>query len=273
MRASEWLIGAALLLAFSPALISMAKVWASVDYTSHGFLVPAVAVWIAWQQARLMPLRSPGSPGPGLALCSLALLLYALGLGGGGTALQGLAFVIAVAGAVASLRGTAGLRTLAFPIGFLLFMVPLPEDWITPLVVQLQLAVSSLSVDLLHAFGVPVARNGNVLLIPGGERLFVDEACSGITSIVTLTPLSVLLAYYAAEGWWRRALLVAAVTPIAMFWNGVRVVATVLFATWFGAQQATEPSLHELAGILTFVAACLVLIGIGAVLRRPLRAA
>ena len=47
MRAKEKLIAAFLALAFVPAVIALARVWSSVDYYSHGFLVPLVAVWIA----------------------------------------------------------------------------------------------------------------------------------------------------------------------------------------------------------------------------------
>ena len=74
--------------------------------------------------------------------------------------------------------------------------VTLPDSWLTALIARLQRVVSYLSLQILHAFSVPVLREGNVMELPGGETLFVDVACSGITSIVTLFPLAVFLAYF-----------------------------------------------------------------------------
>lgn len=273
MRSSEWVLVGGLLVAFVPALLSLSAVWSSVDYYSHGFLVPVVAFWIARQQAGRAALRSGAGTPLGLAVLVVALGLYAVGLTGGSASLQGLAFIGALAGLVLHLRGPDALRALAFPIAFLGFMIPLPGDWITPFIVKLQLIVSSGAVDFLHLFDVAVARQGNVLLLPGGETLFVDEACSGITSIVTLTPLAVVLAYYTGRGVWRRVALVAAVLPVAMLWNLVRVVATVVAARSYGAEVATGSALHESAGLVTFVAACLVLIGLSSLLRRGPQAA
>jgi exosortase/archaeosortase family protein len=97
----------------------------------------------------------------------------------------------------------------------------------------------------------------------------VEEACSGITSIVALTPLAVMLAYYTQRTPWRRLALVAAVAPAAMGANLLRVVFTVIVAQSLGAERATNSALHEAAGLLTFVLACLALIGLGALLRGP----
>jgi exosortase len=269
MRAKEKLIAAFLALAFAPAVIALARVWSSVDYYSHGFLVPLVAYWIAQREGntRLRP-RDERAPA-GAAVIGLSLALYAAGLAASGAGLQGLGLIVAVAGGALYLLGPEGLRALAFPIAFLVFMLPLPSAWLTPLILDLQLSVSSAAVALLHALGVAVAREGNVILLASGDSLFVEEACSGITSLVTLTPLAVMLAYFTQRARWRRLALVAAVVPAAMGANLLRVVFTVIAAQHLGAERATSSALHESAGLLTFVLACLALIGLGALLRRP----
>jgi exosortase len=199
----------------------------------------------------------------------LALALYAAGLVAGAAGLQGLGLIVAVAGGALYLLGPEGLRAVAFPIAFLVFMLPLPSAWLTPVIVDLQLLVSSAAVAFLHSFGATVAREGNVILLAGGDSLFVEEACSGITSIVTLTPLAVMLAYFTQRTAWRRLALVAAVVPAAMVANLLRVVFTVISAQHLGAERATSNALHESAGLLTFALACLALIGLGALLRGP----
>jgi exosortase len=268
MQPREWLLVGLLVASFAPALLALAQVWASVDYQSHGFLVPIVALWSLYRER---PLRAHLEATPdrrGLGVVGLALVAYLLGLAAGEVALQGVALVGAVAGLVLYSRGARWLRALAFPLGFLIFMVPPPSSWITPAIVRLQLLVSSASVALLEAFSVPVTRDGNVLNLPGGESLFVAEACSGVTSIITLAPLAVLLGHYTLRCWEFRLVLFAAVVPLAMAGNLARVVATVLASIATGTERATTGPLHEAAGLLTYLAACGMMLALGALLRR-----
>jgi len=268
MRRVEWVLLGALALAFVPALLDLAGIWFSVDHYSHGVLVPLVAGWTAAQSPVLR--RPPIEPreGRGLALLAGALVAYAFGLGANLPSLEGLALVAAVAGLVLYLFGRPGLARLAFPVGFLLFMVPLPPTWLAPVIVRLQLVVSSAAAALLQAGGFEVAREGNVLLLPGQVSLFVAEACSGITSIVTLTPLAVVLAHLTERTLGRRLVLVASVVPLAMLGNLLRVIGTVVAARAIGARPATEGPLHEAAGVLTFAFSCALLLLVGSALRR-----
>ena len=272
MRKTEWALTALLALAFLPGGIALARTWFSVDYYSHGFLVPLFALWAAHQRGRLRMQRVLVRESGGTALLAVALGVYALGLMSGSPGLQWLALVTAVAGGVLYLWGGEHLRALAFPIAFLLFMVPLPASWLNPLIVELQLLVSSAALGLLHAFGFTIARAGNVLLLPGGQSLFVSEACSGITSIVVLTPLAVALAYLSERSWGRRFAIVAAAVPAAMLGNLVRVFVTAVAADAYGVERATNNALHEFAGLLTFALSCLLLIGVGPLLRLLSRA-
>ena len=259
----EWLLVVGVAAAFAPAFIAMSRVWSSVDYASHGYLVPFVALWAATGKRRLLPTLERRRDNRGLAVLFLSFGLYLVGAATSWTALQGVAFVVAVAGAVLTLRGPAWLRALSFPIAYLLFMVPLPDAFITPVIVELQLAVSSAGVWLLRLFGLPILRVGNVIEMPGDVSLFVAEACSGITSVVTLLPLGVFLAYFTERTLARRLVICAAVVPIAMAGNLLRVIATVLAAREVGAEAATAGSGHELVGVLSYVLGCLALLGVG----------
>lgn len=269
MRRVEWLLVALLTLAFAPAGVAMARVWVSFDYYSHGFLVPLVAVWVAREKAAVRDWPLVRDPRGG-ALIAIALAIYVLGLLAGEVTLQGIALVTAVAGAVCYLWGGAGLRTLAFPTGLLVFMVPIPPSWLNPLILDLQLLVSVAAVGVARAFGVAVVREGNVLVLPAGQSLFVAEACSGITSIVTLTPLALVLAYFTSRRLRTRGTIVACVIPAAMLGNLLRVVVTLLAADAVGVERATGNPLHEFAGLLTFLLACGLLVALSAALReRP----
>jgi len=265
---SEWILLALIAVVFAPALLSLAEVWWNVDYQSHGFLVPVVSLWVLLRE-RLAWRRLPVQPDArGLALLGLAFGAYLVAIGIGSVPLQGVALVAALTGAVLRARGPRWLRHLAFPIGFLIFMIPVPPSWIQPLIVKLQIFVSEASVRVLSLLGAVVLREGNVLTLPGGDSLFVAEACSGVTSVITLAPLGVLVAYLTLRRPWTRALLIASVIPLAMAGNLVRVVVTVLAAQRFGAGVATEGPPHELLGMLTYGVAVGLLLAAGAALRR-----
>jgi exosortase len=115
---------------------------------------------------------------------------------------------------------------------------------------------------------VAVGREGNVIRLASGDALFVAEACSGITSLISLIPVGVLIARFTQEGLGRRLALVAAVVPAALLCNGIRVVATVIAANRFGVERATSGPLHESAGLLTSSFAVLLVIALGALMSR-----
>ena len=104
--------------------------------------------------------------------------------------------------------------------------------------------------------------------LPSGEALFVAEACSGITSLLSLIPVGVLLARFTQTGAWRRVALVASVVPAALLGNAIRVIATVLAAGAWGAERATSGTLHEFAGMLTSAFAVLLVVAFGLALAR-----
>jgi exosortase len=267
IQRSEWLLAALLLLVFAPAAIALGGVWSSVDYYSHGFLVPLVAYWTASRsRMRFSPMANRDRRG--FAVAALAAAVYGVGLATSVVSLQGLGLVAAIVACALYLGGVQGVRVLAFPLAFLVFMVPLPQAWITPLIVKLQLIVSATAVDLLGWLGSGAASQGNVIQLPGGDQLFVAEACSGITSIVTLTPLAVMFAYFTESTLARRLTIVLAVVPAAMLGNLLRVSVTVAAAERYGAEAATGNLLHEFAGLITFTLACLALIGLGALMKR-----
>lgn len=264
----EAALAALLLLAFTPLFVRLAAEWSTRAEYGHGFLVPVVSLFALLRDRRRLARLPRATSGIGFVALALSIALYVLATAAGLTALAGLTFPAALASGIWWLRGAAWARALAFPIGFLLFAVPLPEPWLAPLVVRLRLFVTEAAVAVLHAFGLPVAREGNVLLLPGGGELFVADACSGVSALVTLSPLAVLLAWFTERGLWRRLVLVASVLPIALAGNLVRIVGTALAALRFGTEAATEASAHESLGLMAYVGGCLALLAVGAAMRR-----
>src|SRR5262249_3098900 len=141
------------------------------------------------------------------------------------------AFLIAVVGVIWTLAGTAVLKSLAFPLFLLLFMVRVPLFIYQRVTFPLQLLASGAAEVVLQGIGIPVLRNGNVLELPN-RQLQVVEACSGIRSLLSLTFLALAYSQFFDKRWWMKPLLVAATVPIAITANSVRVIITGLLSEY-----------------------------------------
>jgi exosortase/archaeosortase family protein len=96
--------------------------------------------------------------------------------------------------------------------------------------------------------------------------LYVADACSGLTSIVTLLPLACIVAYFLSHGVWRRVVVVASVVPLALAANIFRVIVTVQLVSSQGVEFA-QGLLHESFGVATYVLGTLAVIGVARILR------
>lgn len=196
MSRTEVMLVGVLALIWVPGLLALSEVVSTVEYASHGYLVPLVALWAATaHRERLAELPSEPLPG-GLLILGGVGVGYVAGLLFGQATILGLLAVATVVACVLALRGPGWVKAPRFPLAYLLFMVPLPISWATPVIVKLQVLVSTIGVRILRGGGVAVFREGNVLTLPGDESLFVAEACSGITFLITLISIGVFIAYF-----------------------------------------------------------------------------
>jgi exosortase len=179
--------------------------------------------------------------------------------------LAGIGIPLLLGATAYSVGGGRLLRACSVPLVFLLLMVPPPPQVQDRLLVGLKPIVARLAVGLLQELGYTIAGVGNRILMPAGE-LFVADACSGLTSLVTLTPLSAVVAYFLSHGVWRRLVVVASVVPLAILGNIARVAITVALVDRFGLGYA-EGLLHETFGVSTFVVGTGALIAIAKALR------
>ena len=254
--------GGAAVVAATPLLIAFAWLYADVipalvrqwaadpDY-SHGFFVVPLAVFFAWKRRAALaalPLRPHMA---GLAVLLVSLGLFIAGRYGSELFLTRVSMVGVLAGLILFLVGPAHLRRLVLPIAFLLFMIPLPAIVFNYVAFPLQLLASRLGALVISATGVPVLREGNVLLLPG-RSLEVAEACSGIRSLLSLLMLAIVLGYFTERRAGPRAAIAIAAVPIAVIANAVRVAGTGLASYWI-SPDAAEGFFHTFSGWLMFV--------------------
>lgn len=236
-------------LIFAANLRQLVHTWSTDANYSHGFLVPFLSLYFANEAARRGPIARKGGFVIGTMLViaaifgRLATILVPIGIIGDA------ALVLGLAGVVALLAGTPALRRFAFPLAFLAFMIPLPIALYTMLASPLQLLVSKVASGILNTIGVPVLCQGNLMTLPGGVRMFVAEACSGMRQLTGFLALTTAVAYLSPRPWWYRGVLVASAVPIAMTANIIRVVLTGLIMHHLDPQFATG-SFHTIEGLL-----------------------
>jgi exosortase len=164
-----------------------------------------------------------------------------------------------IAGCVLLSAGWPALRVLAFPIGFLFFAVPMPEWLIDAATVPLKVSISDAVTLILYAAGYPIAQNGVMIMI-GSYQLLVKDACSGMNSIFALSAIGVFYAYvFRSNEKIRSLLLLAAIVPITIAANFIRVMTLVLIA-YYGGPDLLEGIVHDLTGLGLFVVAIILLL-------------
>lgn len=261
------IVPAALTLAmFGKVLLGMGRQWYDDENYSHGFLIPVMSAYLIYERRGQLASTARAPSLWGIPALAGALAVLLLGAFGAELFLQRASFIAVLAALVLLTTGVAYLRVLAFPLAFLLFMVPLPTIVMNAVAFPLQLLAARVATATLHLAEVPVLREGNVILLPG-TTLEVAEACSGIRSLQALLALGAMYAYFFEHVTWKRWALVALSVPIAIFANVVRVAGTGLLVRWSGV-EAAEGFYHSFSGWLVFVLAFAILAGASAGLRR-----
>lgn len=234
--------------------------------TEHGWLILGLSAWLFWQNLRREPVR----PAPAATVAAGGALLGGLALHALGYAVQQTR--ISLVGALVFAWGVLALaggrrwgRAAVFPLGFMLFA--LPVNVLDTAGFWLRLWVIEASHGLAHAVGIGVIRSGTQLFAPDGAYQYdVAAACSGVRSLMALLALSLLVGYLNFRPWWLRALFLLASLPFTYVGNVVRISA-IIVAAELGGQRAGV-IVHEWAGFLVFVIVLGLVLATAGVLRR-----
>ncbi len=250
--------GALLIACYAPILYRMGWQWAHDENMGHGFFVPIVAGFIAWQRRGALAATPPRTNNWGLLLVVWAALQAIVATLGAELFTARLAFIIALFGVILYLGGKDWIRILFFPLLLLLFMIPIPAIIYAQLTLKLQTLASELGEVMIGWMGIPVLRAGNTLQLPS-QTLDIAEACSGIRSLLSLGFLSLVYAYFMDKRVWMRWVLLAATVPIAIAANGIRVAVTGELSEI--NTNLAQGAYHEMEGYIVFIVALVALIG------------
>ena len=249
------LAGGALLASFATlyrhVVVKLVHDWATDDNYSHGFLILPLAVYLAWERRPRLAELAPQPSVTGLLIVLASVAVLAAGTLGAELFLTRVSMIGVLAGAIVFLYGWRHLKTLAFPVGFLLLMIPLPALVFNQIAFPLQLLASRAGEMALSVLRIPVLREGNVIVL-AHTTLEVAEACSGIRSLVSLLTLGIAYGYFIDPRSWMRVTIALSTIPIAIAANGMRVAGTGIAAHYYGPEAATG-FFHTFSGWLVFV--------------------
>jgi exosortase len=257
-NAVVWTTGL-LLACYAPLLAGLGRLWSTDQDMSHGFFVLPVTAFVVWRrraELAAIPLKTNWW---GLAIAVGGAAQMLLGTLAAQIFVARTAFLVSLAGAVLSLGGKRALIILAFPLSLLLFLFPIPAIIYAHITLPLQIFASSVAEAVLNTIGIPVLRDGNILELPH-DKLSVVEACSGIRSLLSMSFLALVYAYFFDRNVWMRWVLLAATIPIAIAANAARVtLAGVLSEYSAGLARGV---FHLFEGWVLFVAALSLLVAI-----------
>jgi exosortase B len=269
-----WIVIAGLAAMFGPSFNDLFNgIWAT-DENAHGPIVLAVALWLLYNKWNEIADSIEYAPAPALGwpVLVFALLLYALGRSQDILIFEIGSLIPLLAGLLLVFFGKPTLLRLWFPLFFMLFMIPLPGVLVDTITQPMKMGVSWAAEHLLYALGYPIARTG-VILVIGQYQLLVADACAGLHSLFTLEALGLLyLNLVKHDSLSRNITLAILIVPISFCANVIRVIVLTLITYHFG-DEAGQGFLHGFAGMVLFISALILIIGVDSMLRFGVRAA
>jgi len=247
------LIGTLLAVAFWPILKSMFGSWFDPPSNmEHGILVIPAAGFMVWRKRVKLSQIPRTHSAWGLFFVLWGAGQASLGMAAHWTWISRTAFLISLTGSIAAVYGVGVVRELAYPLATLILMIAPPTFLYERFTLDLQLIAGRLGADCLELMGYPVLREGNVLEMVG-IKLSVEEACSGLRSLVSIVFLCVLYNHFFVRGNLTRAVILAMAVPIAIIGNVGRIVMTGVVGQH--NHELAGGFAHEALGYISVVAA------------------
>lgn len=231
-------------------IYKMVHDWSIDDNYSHGFLIPVISGYLIWQDKKRLselPIKPSNS---GLILLLLSIMFFVATYVGAELFTMRFSMILVILSAIVFLYGWQMAKALLLPVGYLIFMIPLPAIIWNKIAFPLKIFATKLSVLVIKAIQIPVYSEGNIIHL-ANTTLEVVDACSGLRSLTSLLALGAAFALISDHSRLKKIILFLSAVPIAIFVNIFRLSSTAVLARYFGAKVA-EGFLHDMSGIIVF---------------------
>jgi exosortase C (VPDSG-CTERM-specific) len=246
---------------FALPLIWFVRHVSQSDLHSHTLLIPFVSLYLLYIQRERLPRKYVAAPiwSALLFIVGIVSLIGAWGLRASETvsyndnlALFAFSFICLIVAGAFFFLGSAWMKAAAFPMAFFIFMVPLPDGVADYLEEASKVGSAEAASILFSITGTPVLRDETIFQLPG-ISIEVAKECSGIRSSYVLFITSLLASYLFLRSPWRRLTLVAAIIPLGLIRNGLRILTIALLCVHFGPQMI-HSVIHRRGGPIFFAA-------------------
>jgi len=215
----------ALLAIFHRDVADIVTIWWTSSTFGHCLLIPIILGWLVWQRWPELRELDPSAWAPGLLPAAAGAVGWLLGDAAGVGLARHFGLILMLQGAIVALLGPRVARALAFPIFYMLFMVPFGEELVPPM----QTITAQMCMALLALVGIPAHIDGVFITTPGGY-FEVAEACSGVNFLVAMFAFGALAANVCFRSWPRRMAFMALAIVVPVLANGVRAWGTIYIA-------------------------------------------
>ena len=265
----NWIIWGLVGALYSPVIYQLYKQrWESIDYTHAYFILP-ISLYLTWRSIRhsresgnpVIPAPafagvnlSPRKRGAGiqsLLLILLGLFMFIFGWKLDYLFITTLSLIPLLYGIIIYLYGTKIAGALSFPILYLLLMVPPPLGVLDAITIPMRHGVSVAATGVLKLLHYPIHREGLMMYL-GGHEIFMGAPCSGFRSLITMFSLGVVYVYVIKGALWKKLILVAAIIPLALLGNLIRVIILCLL-TFHAGEKVAQGFFHYFSGGVIFV--------------------
>jgi exosortase len=241
-----------LLLAYIPTFIWMWDRWFSRDsYYSHGILIPFVSAYLIWNLKDELQCITPSKSPSGVRIFLLGVTLHLFSAVFRVYFTSGFSLIVMLIGLILHFFGKEILQKILFPVLFLAFMIPLPMVLVANISFKLKVFAAQIAATILNDhLRLPCIQDGSTIRMQH-TQVIVDDVCSGLRSLISLTALGAIFAYWMRGGVVKRSLVFLSTIPIAVITNSMRIVLLSSVSEIWGAQYATG-IFHDLSGLVVF---------------------
>lgn len=243
--------------------IWLANTWFTDPVYSHGVLIPIVSLFLAWRNVRDNDIHDTDPSKPGMIPFTVGVLLYTIGAITIFPFLSAISFLFVLCGLILYLYGKEMMRSLLFPVLFLIFAIPIP---VVPAITSILQSISArYSALVLEMLGVAVTRTGSEIQLK--DCLFsIGLPCSGMNTLISLLAVSAIFIYLLKCPLLKKAALFCITIPVAIAANILRVTAIILIADHYGVDIAMR-LFHDFSSPFLFIIAFVFLIIISGLMR------
>ncbi len=251
-----------LLILYAPTLGDIAHIcWTDDDY-SHGLLLPFITLYLLWERKKKIQQLFSSTSKPQFSLIGVAFMLggaflYLVGQASGSLFASWISFFPTVVGALYLLFGKERGSVFIFPFLLNFMAKPLPDSLVPKLFHPFQVYAAKVSASLLEFLNVPVHLMGNIIEIPG-MRLLVEEACSGMRSMMAILTVALVVIALTARPLIAQVTLLLLSVIVAMALNVFRVALTGVLSHFYDPRAATG-FFHSFSGLVVFFLGLIVL--------------